>query len=387
MSKKIKVSKRFFSNLKTATFLSRRNRFVVHIKVGAKKTFASLPNSGKLGELLIPGVKLLIHHPWTATPKYRYKVAGVLAGKEPVMLDTHITNDVVEFLLCNTMVPGLKGATILKREFTAGKSRFDFLLERRGKKILCEVKSCTLFSGQIGMFPDAITARGARHVRELAELKENGYLSAVIFLIQSPHVTTFLPDYHTDIEFAKVLYEVRNDIKIIPLSIGWTSKLEPVLPVKKLTVPWHIVKREAKDAGCYIIVLHLERKKRITIGKIGAIDFPGGFYCYVGSAKKNLAKRIERHKRVRKNNHWHIDYLRNRSTFLSAYPIRTADDIECELADAVSVISNQSIRGFGCSDCNCQSHLFYFSSDPRITEVFQNVLLKFRIDRISKLIH
>lgn len=384
MNRKLFPPKQFFSNLKKVTFHSRKNRFVVQIIGGKIKTFASLPNSGKLGELLIPGVKLLVHKPKAALPKYPFKVAGVSTGNETIMLDTHITNDVVEYLLRNNAVPGLKGAKIIKREFTSGKSRFDFLLQHKGKKVLCEVKSCTLFSGKIGMFPDAVTSRGSRHVHELAELTGRGFQSVVLFLVHSSNVTTFLPDFHTDIDFAYTLYAVRNRIKIIPLSIGWTQKLDLILPAKKLTIPWHIVKRDARDSGCYIIVLYQEKMKRVSIGKIGEREFIKGYYCYIGSAKKNLIKRIERHRRVRKNLHWHIDYLRNHSTFLTAYPIRTSENIECALAEGLILIAEGSVKGFGCGDCACQSHLFYFGEDPRFTREFQDILLDFRINRLQQ---
>ncbi len=372
-----------FSNLKQATFISRPNRFVVKIKINNTYTYASLPNTGKLAELFIPHAKLLIHPSKNPKTKYQYKVAGILSKNTPIMLDTHLTNRLVESLMGNKKIPALKGYKIIKSEFSLGNSRFDFLLEHNGKKVLCEIKTCTLFSGKFAMFPDAITLRGKRHVEELNELSGEEYESIVIFVIQSTNVNFFLPNYHTDIEFSTTLFHSKNRIKILALAIEWDINLEPILPIKKLKIPWGVFEKEAKDKGAYIVVLKIEKTKKINIGKLGENIFKPGYYCYIGSAKKNLKKRVERHRSIKKNIHWHIDYLRSHCKFVAQYPIRTNDDIECSLASKMEIIADQSLNGFGCTDCTCDSHLYYFQDDPRLSQQFQNILLYFRIERLG----
>jgi sugar fermentation stimulation protein A len=93
--------------------------------------------------------------------------------------------------------------------------------------------------------------------------------------------------------------------------------------------------REARDAGSYLLVLRLPGRRTLPVGSLGDVTFRAGYYIYVGSAKKNLARRIQRHHRLRKNLFWHIDYLRDAADWVAALPIRTADDIECALAGAM----------------------------------------------------
>ena len=68
-----------------------------------------------------------------------------------------------------------------------------------------EVKSCTLVGKKVAMFPDAITERGARHLRELADLSRNGSKTAVLFIVHWPLAEVFMPDYHTDLNFTRTL--------------------------------------------------------------------------------------------------------------------------------------------------------------------------------------
>ena len=61
--------------------------------------------------------------------------------------------------------------------------------------------------------------------------------------------------------------------------------------------------------GSYIILIELPRGQRITVGKLGIIAFPPGFYAYVGSARGGFKARIGYHLRRKENPRWHIDYL------------------------------------------------------------------------------
>jgi len=112
-----------------------------------------------------------------------------------------------------------------------------------------------------------------------------------------------------------------------------------------------------KNSGSYILILKLERDKKIKIGFLGYINFKKGYYFYCGSGKKNLHQRIERHKRKNKKTFWHIDYLREKSKYISAI---TFDKLsECQLAEKLKKITEGSINNFGSSDCKCKTHLFY----------------------------
>lgn len=139
-----------------------------------------------------------------------------------------------------------------------------------------------------------------------------------------------------------------------------------------------------KNSGSYIIILCITRDIRIRIGRLGILKFKKGYYLYVGSAKTNLTKRIERHKRKRKRFFWHIDYLRNKAKFCTALPIRTSATLECPIANRLREITDWSIPGFGSSDCSCETHLFGMHKDPIKSTAFIETLLYYRIDRLEE---
>jgi sugar fermentation stimulation protein A len=360
--------------------VDRPNRFVVRCRLPRiGKVEAHLPNSGRLWELLLPGATLyLTDEPPSPTRRTRHKVVAVERDGRPVFIETHLTNDVAGHLIKMNLIPDLAGAEIVRREVTVGNSRFDFLLRRNKRDLYLEVKSCTLFGNGVAMFPDAVTERGRRHVMELAKLSRRAD-AAVMFLVHSPNVRWFLPDYHTDLAFSETLMKVKNKVFVIPMALDWRPDLSLGPKVKRLEIPWHYLKREARDRGSYILVLKLDDEKRVPTGRLGALPFQPGYYLYVGSAQRALAARLARHTRLRKKLHWHIDYLRQAADSVVALPIRSSRRDECAIAGALSQIVNEGPRGFGSSDCSCRTHLYFSPANPLESAAFHEVLQGFRM--------
>ncbi len=140
--------------------------------------------------------------------------------------------------------------------------------------------------------------------------------------------------------------------------------------------------KEAHDGGSYLIILRLSKRVSVKVGRLGSVNFKRGYYTYVGSAKKNLSKRIERHWELRKKLFWHIDYLRAVAEFHVALPVRSCDDLECDIAKKLKFIADSEVKNFGSSDCNCSSHLFWTESDPMESLQFHSLLQCFRIERL-----
>jgi sugar fermentation stimulation protein A len=375
-----------FPETHRAVFNGRPNRFVVECAVDGADTAASLPNPGRMTELLYPGVELLVIPARGETAKLPWKVVGAFRDGRAIMLDTHKTNRLVEACIDQKLLPGLESARIIRREVTHGHSRFDFLLKHGSCEVFLEVKSCTLFGGSFAMFPDATTTRGRRHVQELSSLKRDRRKGMIIFVVQWDRATHFLPDYHTDPAFSQALYRARKSVELKPFSVGWSDRLMLTTPPKLLPIPWQVVEREARDRGSYLLILESDRDRTLRVGKLGGGAFPKGFFIYVGSAMQHLEARIHRHQRLRKRLHWHVDHLRAKTRLIQDFPIRSADDLECELAESLSQISDWSHRGFGCSDCDCDTHLFGFTTDPRERPEFLRVLLHYRMGRLSRLL-
>ena len=374
---------RLFKNRLQARFLSRPNRFLIRCRWKGRILPAFLPNPGRLQELLLPGrIVHLVREEESSSRKTRYTAVAVDRDRHPVMLHTHCTNEVARYLLQERKIPGLEDAGIVRSEIPVGRSRFDFLLKEGSQNILLEVKSCTLVGERVAMFPDAVTQRGARHLKELAKISEEGVRTVILFIVHWPLAKVFMPDFHTDLSFSQTLLRVRDRVKVIAVSVRWGQDLSLSPKIRVLNVPWSAIEKEAKDRGSYLLILNLKKNRKIDIGKLGKIHFRKGFYIYVGSAMANLSKRMERHRRLRKRHHWHIDELRAVAEFHSALAIRSSDRLECEIAEAVSGIAGWSVPRFGSTDCMCQTHLFGMASDPIQSEDFQKLLQYFRMDRL-----
>lgn len=119
--------------------------------------------------------------------------------------------------------------------------------------------------------------------------------------------------------------------------------------------------------GTYALILQNKRHLRIQVGRWREIEFKRGFYLYVGSAfgPGGLRARLNRHCRLRKTRHWHIDYLREGVTVLGAWISCEPRRLEHKWAQTISSLEGvTNIEGFGCSDCACPAHLFFSPKKP-----------------------
>jgi sugar fermentation stimulation protein A len=134
------------------------------------------------------------------------------------------------------------------------------------------------------------------------------------------------------------------------------------MPRERVYVPPQAI---PEAGGLYVLVLRQRRELlRTRIGALGLREFPRGYYCYTGSARGGLRGRLARHLcRSGKSLHWHIDYLRRRTAIagLACWPGGVG---ECDLADAVRALGGAPVPRFGCSDCDCPSHLYRFDRAP-----------------------
>lgn len=202
-----------------ARFLERPNRFVVHARLrNGRRAVAHLADPGRLLELLVPGRRLWLRHASSPTRKTQWSAALVETPDASglVSLDTGLPNRLIGRALEENALEELGAWRLERGEHTVGRSRFDFLLRRRGggrgpRQMLLEVKSVTLVEDRIGLFPDAVTARGARHVRELTELQRSGdWATAVLFVLQRPDADRIMPDAAIDPDFTRGLAHARR---------------------------------------------------------------------------------------------------------------------------------------------------------------------------------
>jgi len=195
-------------------FVKRKNRFTCIVKLKDRLEEAYLPNPGRLEEILIPNNILYLV---PSSKKLPYMIIGGKVGDELVSLDSRLPNKIVYRELLSKRMNIFGSYERILKEFKVNKSKFDFLL-LNGKKKLLEVKSVTLVVNRVGLFPDAPTERGRRHLLDMVKLLDEGYECNLLFVIQRSDVDFFKPNEERDKGFYdafKRAYEKGVNIKAI----------------------------------------------------------------------------------------------------------------------------------------------------------------------------
>ena len=201
-------SMRVEGNFVKGQFLDRPNRFVVQAQIDGRPEAAHLADPGRLWELLVPGARLLLKRESGAHRKTGYTVFLVRHGDVWVCVDTRMPNRLAQEALEAGQIAPLRGYAEIEREVTRDHSRFDLRLLAPNKPACwVEVKSVSLVEDGRALFPDAPTLRGARHVRELADVVQAGERAALLFIIQRPDAASFAPHQGRDPAFAQALRE------------------------------------------------------------------------------------------------------------------------------------------------------------------------------------
>jgi Uri superfamily endonuclease len=121
------------------------------------------------------------------------------------------------------------------------------------------------------------------------------------------------------------------------------------------------------DPGTYALILKCASNAHVQVGRWGLLDLQPGTYIYVGSAfgPGGVRARVSRHLRTEVRKHWHIDYLREYVTSMEVWISYEAKHLEHEWAWVLFGRPEMTpIQGFGCSDCQCYSHLFFTMDTP-----------------------
>lgn len=189
--------------------LRRYKRFLtdVELRDGCVVT-AHTPNTGSMKQCAVPGHEVLLSRSDNVKRKLPYTLELIRVGGHWVDTHTQRTNRVVEEGLRSGWVTGLEGYAVIP-EYRFGDSRIDFFLEKEGRKVLLEVKNVTLCrDGDIACFPDAVTLRGQKHLRELLSARQQGYRAIIFFLVQRQEAQTFSPADQIDPAYGRILREV-----------------------------------------------------------------------------------------------------------------------------------------------------------------------------------
>lgn len=129
--------------------------------------------------------------------------------------------------------------------------------------------------------------------------------------------------------------------------------------------------------GVYVLVVSVDELVCIKVGALGRVSFRKGLYAYVGSSQVGLQKRVARHLRRGKKRFWHIDYLLG-SGVASVVRVFWKEGEKSEECHVAEVLEGRGVpvAWFGCSDCNCLSHLFRIRGCGFLGEFMRELRLK-----------
>lgn len=228
-----------YNQIIKAEFVERPNRFIAKVIVDGEVVTSHVRNTGRCRELLVPGCTVYLEDfaGRMGTRKLRYSLIAVEKGSLLINMDSQAPNKVCGEALAGGLIkiPGLGKLTTIRREVTHGDSRYDFYLEDyAGKKAFVEVKGVTLENQGVCAFPDAPTERGLKHIEGLIKARGEGYLAAVVFIVQMSDMKYMVPNDETHPAFGEALRRAEDagvevlayECEVTPCSLEVEKQLE-----------------------------------------------------------------------------------------------------------------------------------------------------------------
>ncbi len=189
-----------------ARFITRLNRFEAVVGTESGEETVHVKNTGRCRELLLPGCDVILAKSHNPGRKTAFDLIAVCkAGRGWINMDSQAPNKAVKEYL-----EKLDWFDEIIPEYRYGSSRIDFFLRKAQRRILLEIKGCTLETGGQGYFPDAPTSRGTRHLLELDHARQEGFESYIGFVIQINGIESVLPCGKIDPVFADTFTEVTH---------------------------------------------------------------------------------------------------------------------------------------------------------------------------------
>ena len=211
-------------------FISRPNRFLGIIEdpdgeAGAE-TKVHVHDPGRLQELLYPGNRVLVRRASNPNRKTKWDMIAARFNDEWILINSGFHRRIMEIILANPEINPVPEMVTWKAEVKAGDSRLDFVGQTADDTpVAIETKGCTLAVSSVGLFPDAPTIRGARHLENLVTLIKDGYKTYVLIMLFRPDAMAFAPYRHRDPHFANCFYKaVDAGVIVKPLLLRFDGK-------------------------------------------------------------------------------------------------------------------------------------------------------------------
>jgi sugar fermentation stimulation protein A len=204
--------------------LKRYQRFLADIELedGSVVT-AHCTNTGAMKTCWMPGDLVLLEPADNPARKLKFTWLACRRDGTWIGVDTGIPNKVVAEAARRDQLPGMPGLQAVRTEVKYGseRSRIDVLAQdREGRLVYLEVKNTTLRLGELGCFPDAVTERGAKHLRELRGMVGEGHRAAIVFFVNRGDVAAFDAAREIDLRYAEELERaIEAGVELLPLKV------------------------------------------------------------------------------------------------------------------------------------------------------------------------
>lgn len=205
----------FTPALQPATLVQRYKRFLADVVTPEGETLTlHCPNTGAMTGCATPGDTVWYSTSTNIKRKYPYtwEITQTVDG-EYICVNTLRANQLVKEAISLDAIPELCGYKTLKSEVKYGSesSRIDFMLQAEDRpECYIEVKSVTLAEKDNGYFPDAVTLRGQKHLRELISVAAAGKRAVLLFAVLHSAIARFSPARHIDPKYAQLLNEAQK---------------------------------------------------------------------------------------------------------------------------------------------------------------------------------
>lgn len=201
---------KFSSPLIAGVLLRRYKRFLADVRLDTGETVtAHCPNTGSMLGCNEPGSRVWLHDTGSTTRKYPLSWELVqVEGRSLVGINTGRSNELVREAIESGVVAELQGFERIRGEvrYGAENSRIDLLLEDGDRRCYVEVKNVTAAVDEgVALFPDAVSVRASKHLRELAAMAGQGHRAVIFYCVQRQDVTEVRPADAIDPDYGRAL--------------------------------------------------------------------------------------------------------------------------------------------------------------------------------------
>lgn len=204
--------------------LKRYKRFLADVQLeNGKAVTVHCANSGRMTACCDTGSPVYLSCHDKPDRKLKYTWELIRMPDSLVGVNTNVPNHLVFKTIKDGNIPELTNYTEFNREIKTGSnSRIDILLQKKNRQpCYVEVKNCTLVQNGIAFFPDAVTARGLKHLKELQKLKKRKNRCVMFYLIQRMDAKTFTPEYDVDPDYGNELKKAeQNGVEILVYDVN-----------------------------------------------------------------------------------------------------------------------------------------------------------------------